>query len=61
MQNVYLGIVLAPLFGAIIAGLFGRKIGRAGAHWVTIIGVGIAFFAVVGGVAASRLQRRGTV
>jgi NADH-quinone oxidoreductase subunit L len=27
----------------IIAGLFGRKIGRAGAHWVTIIGVAIAF------------------
>jgi NADH-quinone oxidoreductase subunit L len=44
MQNVYLGIVLAPLFGAIIAGLFGRKIGRAGAHWVTIIGVAISFF-----------------
>ena len=43
MQNIYLGIVLAPLFGAIIAGLFGRKIGRAGAHWVTIIGVAIAF------------------
>jgi NADH-quinone oxidoreductase subunit L len=43
MQNVYLGIVLAPLIGAIIAGLFGRKIGRAGAHWVTIIGVAIAF------------------
>jgi len=43
MQNVYLGIVLAPLLGAIIAGLFGRKIGRAGAHWVTIIGVAIAF------------------
>ncbi len=43
MQNVYLGIVLAPLFGAIIAGLFGRKIGRAGAHWVTIMGVAIAF------------------
>ncbi|MBE2295204.1 MAG: NADH-quinone oxidoreductase subunit L [Phycisphaerales bacterium] len=43
MQNVYLGIVLAPLFGAIIAGLFGRKIGRAGAHWVTIIGVAISF------------------
>ncbi|MFZ1829686.1 MAG: NADH-quinone oxidoreductase subunit L [Candidatus Competibacteraceae bacterium] len=42
MQNVYLGIVLAPLFGAIIAGLFGRKIGRAGAHWVTIIGVAIS-------------------
>lgn len=43
MQNVYLGIALAPLFGAAIAGLFGRKIGRAGAHWVTIIGVAIAF------------------
>ena len=43
MQNVYLAIVLAPLFGAIIAGLFGRKIGRAGAHWVTIIGVAISF------------------
>jgi NADH-quinone oxidoreductase subunit L len=43
MQNVYLAIVLAPLFGAIIAGLFGRKIGRAGAHWVTILGVAISF------------------
>ncbi len=43
MQNVYLGIVLAPLLGAIIAGLFGRKIGRAGAHCVTIIGVAISF------------------
>src|SRR3569833_2670683 len=43
MENVYLGIVLAPLVGAIIAGLFGRQIGRAGAHWVTIIGVAIYF------------------
>ena len=43
MQNVYLAIALSPLFGAIIAGLFGRKIGRASAHWVTIIGVAIAF------------------
>ncbi|MCB1778500.1 MAG: NADH-quinone oxidoreductase subunit L [Candidatus Competibacteraceae bacterium] len=43
MQNIYLAIVLAPLFGAIIAGLFGRKIGRAGAHWVTIVGVAISF------------------
>ena len=32
-------IVLAPLLGAILAGLFGRKIGRAGAHGVTILGV----------------------
>lgn len=42
MENVYLGIVLAPLIGSIIAGLFGRQIGRSGAHWVTIIGVAIA-------------------
>ncbi len=42
MQQVYLGIVLAPLLGAVIAGLFGKVIGRSGAHWVTIIGVGIA-------------------
>ncbi len=42
MENVYLAIVLAPLLGSIIAGLFGRIIGRAGAHWVTIIGVGIS-------------------
>ncbi|MFD0737989.1 NADH-quinone oxidoreductase subunit L [Lysobacter koreensis] len=32
-------IVLAPLLGAILAGLFGRRIGRAGAHAVTIAGV----------------------
>ncbi len=43
MQYVYLWLVLAPLLGAIIAGLFGRQIGRAGAHWVTIIGVAISF------------------
>ena len=29
--------------GALIAGLFGRKIGRSGAHWITIIGVATAF------------------
>ena len=42
MYNVYLTIVLAPLAAAIIAGLAGKKIGRAGAHWVTIIGVGLS-------------------
>ena len=44
MENVYLGVVLFPLLGAIIAGLFGKQIGRAGAHWVTIIGVAVSFF-----------------
>ena len=43
MPDIYLWIVLAPLIGSIIAGLFGNVIGRAGAHWVTIIGVGISF------------------
>jgi NADH-quinone oxidoreductase subunit L len=38
-QSVLLAIVLAPLLGAIVAGLFGRQVGRAGAHTVTIIGV----------------------
>ncbi len=43
MQQLYLVVPLAPLAGAIIAGLFGRSIGRAGAHWVAILGVAVAF------------------
>jgi len=35
-------VVLAPLLAAIVAGLFGRQIGRAGAHTVTIAGVGVS-------------------
>ena len=42
MYGYYLTIVLAPLLAAIIAGLAGKQIGRAGAHWVTIAGVGTA-------------------
>ena len=42
MFQVYLWIVLAPLLGALIAGLFGRAIGRSGAHWVTILAVAIS-------------------
>ena len=42
MFSVYLWTVLAPLIGSIVAGLFGKVIGRAGAHWVTIIGVAVA-------------------
>jgi NADH-quinone oxidoreductase subunit L len=45
MKAVYLLIPLAPLFGAIVAGLFGRAIGRAGAHWVTILSVLVSFLA----------------
>ena len=42
MEQKLITIVLAPLFGAIIAGLFGRKIGRVASHSVTILGVAIA-------------------
>ena len=38
-SNYLIAIVLLPLAGAIVAGLFGQFIGRAGAHWVTILGV----------------------
>ncbi|WP_395792042.1 NADH-quinone oxidoreductase subunit L [Aquimonas sp.] len=41
-QNSLLVIALAPLLGAILAGLFGRQLGRAGAHWVTILGVALS-------------------
>jgi len=35
-------VPLAPLAGALIAGLFGRTVGRRGAHSVAILGVAIA-------------------
>jgi len=44
VKELCLIIVLAPLAGAILAGLFGKALGRSGAHWVTIVGVGISFF-----------------
>ena len=43
MKTTYLLIPLAPLAGAILAGFFGKIIGRAGAHTVTVLGVLIAF------------------
>ncbi|HET8818738.1 MAG TPA: NADH-quinone oxidoreductase subunit L [Xanthomonadaceae bacterium] len=42
-KSLLLWIVLAPLIGAVVAGLFGRKVGRAGAHVVTIAGVAVSF------------------
>ena len=45
MMTVYLIAALAPLAGAIVAGFFGRAIGRAGAHSVTIGGVAISAIA----------------
>jgi NADH-quinone oxidoreductase subunit L len=43
MKAVYLLVPLAPLVGALVAGLFGRAVGRAGAHWVTILAVLASF------------------
>jgi len=39
MQTLYLVIPLAPLVGALVAGVFGQAIGRRGAHWITIAGM----------------------
>jgi len=43
VYSYHLTIVLAPLAAAIVAGLFGRQIGRAGSHWITILAVGLSF------------------
>ncbi len=42
-QNLLLAVPLAPLAGAIIAGFFGKLVGRRGSHIATILGVLIAF------------------
>ena len=43
MKTLYLLVPLAPLAGALIAGFFGRMVGRGGAHWITILSVAISF------------------
>ncbi|HJV63378.1 MAG TPA: NADH-quinone oxidoreductase subunit L, partial [Albitalea sp.] len=62
--NTLLWVPLAPLAGAIIAGFFGKAIGRRGAHWVTIIGVLISFLVsakVLAAVASDGARFSGTV
>ncbi len=41
-KSILLAIVLAPLIGALLAGLFGKQIGRVGSHSATIGGVGLS-------------------
>jgi NADH-quinone oxidoreductase subunit L len=41
--NLLLTVPLAPLVGAIVAGFFGKTVGRRGSHMVTILGVLVAF------------------
>ena len=43
MKVLYLIIAFAPLLAAVVAGLFGRQIGRVGAHSVTIFAVLLSF------------------
>ncbi len=41
--NYCLAVVLAPLVGSVITGLFGRQTGRKGAHWITCSLVAVSF------------------
>jgi NADH-quinone oxidoreductase subunit L len=43
MKTLYLVVPLAPLLGAILAGLFGKVLGRANSHRVAILGVLVSF------------------
>ena len=45
MQNLYLLVPFAPLFGAIAAGLFGKLLGRTWSHRITILMVAVSFVA----------------
>ena len=47
IKALYLLVPLAPLVGALIAGLCGKLIGRTGAHVVTIVGVAVSLAASV--------------
>jgi NADH-quinone oxidoreductase subunit L len=42
MESIYLTIALAPLAAALVAGLFGRRIGKVGAHSICIAGVALS-------------------
>jgi NADH-quinone oxidoreductase subunit L len=47
VKTAYLLAAFSPLVGAIIAGFFGRKIGRGLTHWATIFGVFVALLASI--------------
>jgi NADH-quinone oxidoreductase subunit L len=59
VEDILLTIVLAPLLASVIAGLFGGRIGRAGAHRLTILAVGVSFVLsvwILEGLISGRLQ-----
>ncbi len=43
IETILLLIPLLPLLGCLVAGLFRHQVGRAGAHWVTILAVAGSF------------------
>lgn len=43
MEQIALVMVFAPLLGSALAGFFGKLLGKKGAHWITIVLVGISF------------------
>ena len=43
LKTILVLIPLLPLLAAAVAGLMRKPIGRAGAHWVTILGVAVSF------------------
>ncbi len=47
IQSYYLIVPLAPLLGAIIAGLFGRLLGRNATHRIVIALVGLSLFSAI--------------
>jgi NADH-quinone oxidoreductase subunit L len=47
MKTAYLLAAFSPLIGAIIAGFFGKTVGRTGAHSATILGVFVSFCAAL--------------
>lgn len=47
MSTVFLASILAPLLGAAFAGICGHPAGPKAAHWVTILGIFIAFLSAV--------------
>jgi NADH-quinone oxidoreductase subunit L len=47
IQSYYLLVPLAPLLGAIVAGLFGKALGRTMTHRITIALVGVSLFASI--------------
>jgi NADH-quinone oxidoreductase subunit L len=47
MQTLYLVVPLAPLLGAVLAGLFGKVLGRTLTHCITIALVAVSFAASV--------------